>query len=506
MIGGRNNMNKTVLIIGIIFLLIGASVVSSNDNVVEDTQTKYTKYQSNEPIDVSKELLLNGKTAYGNIIVSGESGEPEGRCYFDLDDPGNITLLGLGYLGSVTWAPGNRIFSVEYVNGALWVLYLETGEMVNIGGGGTSCNVLTWDPVYNRLYGAGSGGLYEYDPETGEQEYIGPTGVSNAMVGLAINSEGVCYAWDIVYNGPSTLYTVDLETGEATEVGPLGIEMTYGTDGHFDVDTDILYLPHFTDIDSPGQLYKLDFDVGEWILVGDFEGGAIVINLAIPYTFNPPPVTTISFDPPEPDGENGWYVSNVTVTLNATDYDGVNATYYRINCGEWNNYSSPFIISEDGDDIHIEFYSVDNAGKEEDVKSAWIDIDKTPPNVTVELEVKRIGWRKWLIIITITSHENTSGMDRVEFFLNGGLQSVVSGSGPSYSWSWVMYGDMPFEIKVIIYDVAGNSAVVIVNETDVSYHNLIKDIFTQQSTYPLIIRLLERFPLLERFLNSIQRG
>jgi hypothetical protein len=31
-----------------------------------------------------------------------------------------------------------------------------------------------------------------------------------------------------------------------------------------------------------------------------------------------PPVTTISFNPPEPDGENGWYVSNVTVILNAS--------------------------------------------------------------------------------------------------------------------------------------------------------------------------------------------
>lgn len=40
-----------------------------------------------------------------------------------------------------------------------------------------------------------------------------------------------------------------------------------------------------------------------------------------------PPVTTLSFDPPTPDGLNGWYVSNVTITLNATDnQSGVNVT------------------------------------------------------------------------------------------------------------------------------------------------------------------------------------
>ena len=32
-----------------------------------------------------------------------------------------------------------------------------------------------------------------------------------------------------------------------------------------------------------------------------------------------PPVTTHNLDPPEPNGLNDWYVSDVTVTLNATD-------------------------------------------------------------------------------------------------------------------------------------------------------------------------------------------
>ena len=48
-----------------------------------------------------------------------------------------------------------------------------------------------------------------------------------------------------------------------------------------------------------------------------------------------PPVTTISLNPPAPNGDNGWYVTNITVTLNATDDEsGVKVTYYAIDGGQ----------------------------------------------------------------------------------------------------------------------------------------------------------------------------
>jgi hypothetical protein len=222
-----------------------------------------------------------------------------------------------------------------------------------------------------------------------------------------------------------------------------------------------------------------------------------------------PPVTQISFNPSNPNGENGWYISDVTITLLAKDYlSGINATYYRVNEGVWEIYESPFIISEEGDDILIEYYSDDIFGNVEDVKSTTLDIDKTPPNMTVEWDVEKIGWRKWLISFTITIIDNTSGssIDRLEIFMNEGLQTVIPGSGPTYGWSVVIFGDAPVDFKFIAYDTAGNYAVVEVTSTEISYHNRIKDIFTQQSINPLVLRLLERFPLIERFLTTIQRS
>ncbi|MBC7128248.1 MAG: carboxypeptidase regulatory-like domain-containing protein [Thermoplasmatales archaeon] len=85
-----------------------------------------------------------------------------------------------------------------------------------------------------------------------------------------------------------------------------------------------------------------------------------------------PPVTTVTFEPDLPVW--GWHVTNVTVTLTATDDEsGVNATYYRINEGDWITYTAPFTLSAPGKHT-IEYYSIDNEGNEEEPKTAYIPI------------------------------------------------------------------------------------------------------------------------------------
>ena len=169
-----------------------------------------------------------------------------------------------------------------------------------------------------------------------------------------------------------------------------------------------------------------------------------------------PPVTAISLNPPEPDGENGWYVSDVNVTLIAIDdISGVNVTYYRINNGEWEVYNSTFVISEDGDDILIEYYSVDNADNQESIKQISIDMDQTNPLVDL--------WFVWEIIdeendtylfeFTATANDKTSGMNRTEFYLNDILQKTVYGLGPDYVWEMIVdynYSVRGFIIKGIV--------------------------------------------------------
>ena len=233
---------------------------------------------SNAPFTVNHDIKANSviksvTDIYGFIAYSGSSGEPEGPCYCPIDDPGNITSLGTwmgaNFIAGGTWTCDEVWFGCEYNTGCLWRIDPEDGETEQIGGSGTSCNGLAWDPVYNRLYGTSGTALYEYDPETGEQEYIGSHGVDNTMIALAIARNGNAYMWDVLFSGNSHLFSVDLETGEATEYADMGENLCYAQDGCFDWETGKLFLTAYS---SYGFLAYWDNNAQELKHIGNFEG------------------------------------------------------------------------------------------------------------------------------------------------------------------------------------------------------------------------------------------
>ena len=199
----------------------------------------------------------------------------------------------------------------------------------------------------------------------------------------------------------------------------------------------------------------------DW-LIKTFALGVVVLFVVITFTpsigvsnyldDNTPPVTTISFDPSEPDGLNGWYVNDVNVTLNATDDDsGVNITKYRVDGGIWYNYTEPFILVDDGEDIIIEFFSIDNAQNVEEVESAMIDIDQTKPEVELTYEVTGgnviDGWE---FTVTADATDATSGMNRVEFNFSGVFGEVVIGPGPIFQWIYILPPSLPPRLHSLI--------------------------------------------------------
>lgn len=93
---------------------------------------------------------------------------------------------------------------------------------------------------------------------------------------------------------------------------------------------------------------------------------------------NTPPVTTDDYD-------GTWHTSDFTISLTAVDDgSGVAETYYRINQGGVKAVSTdgqPVITSE-GADNTLEYWSVDNAGNEEPINIlTGIKLDKTPPTI-----------------------------------------------------------------------------------------------------------------------------
>lgn len=99
-----------------------------------------------------------------------------------------------------------------------------------------------------------------------------------------------------------------------------------------------------------------------------------------------PPTTTLS--PSGNLGNNNWYTSDVSVALNATDNEGgvgVKETQYSLGNGAtWNTYSDPITLSDEGTHT-IQFYSEDWFGNKEDEQTKEIKIDKTAPEITLNV-------------------------------------------------------------------------------------------------------------------------
>ena len=161
-----------------------------------------------------------------------------------------------------------------------------------------------------------------------------------------------------------------------------------------------------------------------------------------------PPVTTARPDPVMPDGGAGWYKSPVTVTLEAHDDDsGVGATYLNDE-----PYTSPVTFSEDG--VHtVTYYSVDNAGNAEDVKSVTFRIDKTAPTTSATLEPMEPdggdGWYNSPVRVTLHAEDDGSGVAETFYRVDRG--SLVSGK------SVTLETDAVHIVSFYSVDVAGNA-------------------------------------------------
>jgi len=213
-----------------------------------------------------------------------------------------------------------------------------------------------------------------------------------------------------------------------------------------------------------------------------------------------PPVSNHALDPAAPNGDNGWYVSDVEVTLSAADPSigcevagsQVKEIKYKIGTGSWQTISGAggtFIIDVDNENLAIEYYSVDNVGNEESHHTFEIDMDQTVA------DIEEVAWESfqdppiyglWYVTFTCDATDATSGMDRVEMFINDGFHEEIVGAGPIYEftieWS-AAFKSCTFWFYH--YDVAGNViADDLPGDEPVSYAN-----YQQQQSNPVSKKL-----------------
>jgi hypothetical protein len=147
---------------------------------------------------------------------------------------------------------------------------------------------------------------------------------------------------------------------------------------------------------------------------------------------NVPPTSQHTLTPATPDGLNGWYVSDVTVDFTADDgtedwQSGVDHIEYRVNGGSWQTGNS-VTVTTDGEHT-VQYKAIDKVGNEETANSVDFKIDQTVPIVDLTWESPD----NVHVDFTATCSDATSGMDYVEFYLNGGL--TFTDNTEPYEWS-----------------------------------------------------------------------
>jgi hypothetical protein len=254
------------------------------------------------------------------------------------------------------------------------------------------------------------------------------------------------------------------------------------------------------DLDTPlGGTVPLPFDdftfayegrYGLFIMMPDSDGNddfpdnnIIRYGIAVDGT---KPVSSHTLDPPNPDGENGWYVNDIEVTLDAYDpwnedvSSGVAEIKYQIGSEPVQTITGnhgTFLITQanDAEDLTVTYWAIDNVGNVEATNTITplIDMDQTPPTIDLTYEVEEGGnpIEGWSMLFTATCNDATSKMDRVEFFLNEKHQATVTGLGPTYQWSFIYHGDFSVDIRCDAYDQAGNMAFDIVEDPKPAEYN-----------------------------------
>ncbi|WDZ82619.1 chitobiase/beta-hexosaminidase C-terminal domain-containing protein [Micromonospora cathayae] len=145
-----------------------------------------------------------------------------------------------------------------------------------------------------------------------------------------------------------------------------------------------------------------------------------------------PPTATASVTG-QRDGD-GAYLGAATVTLSATDTgSGVEKVEYSLDGGAWSTYSAPLTVNAPGQHT-VGYRATDRAGNTSAVQSVSFTVveppvqDTTPPTATAAVTGQRDDDGAYLgsATVTLSATDAGSGVDRIEYSLDGGPYAVYS--------------------------------------------------------------------------------
>jgi uncharacterized lipoprotein YddW (UPF0748 family) len=185
------------------------------------------------------------------------------------------------------------------------------------------------------------------------------------------------------------------------------------------------------------------------------------------------PETGVTASPATPNGQNGWYTTKPTVTLNASDNcSGVATIEYSTDGGQtWQPYSGSFAIDSEGITTLL-YRSTDRAGNTETPKSITFKIDTSAPVLSLSATPSVI-WPADNRIVNVridgTGTDSVSGLQSVNYVITDEygtpLNLPLRGlTGSSTSWSEAL----AVEARREGTDLDGRIYTVVATLTDVA--------------------------------------
>jgi hypothetical protein len=171
-----------------------------------------------------------------------------------------------------------------------------------------------------------------------------------------------------------------------------------------------------------------------------------------------PPVTTASIVGTM--GDNGWYRSDVEVTLTAVDNSGsfgVALTEYRIDGDSPETYQGPFSISEGAH--RLTYRSQDNAGNWESEKQTLVNIDPTAPEGDLVLNHGASTSHTVLVYADASATDELSGVALMRLRDAGGSWTDWMRYAPRTLWRVPGVSGVDYAVEAEYKDRAGNASL-----------------------------------------------
>jgi len=231
----------------------------------------------------------------------------------------------------------------------------------------------------------------------------------------------------------------------STYTGTITLSIPYDEDMIVGEESD-LKLMHFNSSSGMWEDITTYVDIVDNVIYGETTNFSIFLIIQPDIT---PPTTTIDVNGIQ--GSNGWFITDVIVSLDAIDdLTGIDKIEYSFNDIDWDDYTASLSISTEGTTI-IYYRAIDNAGNIEATSSTVIQIDKTTPDTTIDF-IGTMGFEGWYttnVDILLSALDEFSDIDKIQYSFD--------------SDNWYTYiGPIPVQIQgtTFIYyraiDNAGN--------------------------------------------------